>query len=187
MVLGSGSRRGNTWSDANMIHSIIEEYPFQQTGKTEGAFENGFASVLMVKNKDFKQQLNTQKDKSTKVGSVYCLGKKHRPDCDLDNGIDPKEYGIAIELKYFTYDNFKKAIGQSMIYKLQYKFVFLILIMSEKCKDNYYEIENDQDQNLNTICNYLMENNIFAYFVPSFLIKKPGVRKCISFFPERSK
>lgn len=74
-------------------------------------------------------------------------------------------------------------IGQGYIYRLDYKFVFLVLVISDKKKNMYYEIANGKEKQLEDILFHLSQNmNIFTYIVPSFPIKKIGVPKCISFF-----
>ncbi len=170
-------RRGRVWEDALTLHETILDFPFQTTGDNEAAFERGFATTLMATKKNYNCDVITQIDKETTVQSVYCFGKKHRPDMTLD------ENGIAIELKYITYAGLKDAIGQGHLYRLRYKFVFLILIVSETRKSVYDEIENGQEKDLEDTLQYLADNmNIFSYIVPSFRITKPAVRKVISFF-----
>ena len=118
----------------------------------------------------------TQIDKSTTVRSIYCFGKKHRPDIALD------ENGIAIEIKFVTYDGLKEAIGQGFLYRLRYRFVILVLIISEDRKFIYSDLNGGKEKDLEDTLHYLADNmNIFTYIVPAFNIK-PGMRKCISFF-----
>ncbi|NQS98480.1 MAG: hypothetical protein HQ591_08505, partial [candidate division Zixibacteria bacterium] len=101
-----------------------------------------------------------------------------RPDLTLE------ENGIAIEIKFVTYAGLKAAIGQGYFYRLRYKFVFLILVISEARRKIYRSIDNGEEKDLEDILSQLAEQmNIFTYIVPAFNIK-PGMRKCIHFFPE---
>ncbi|WP_428354761.1 hypothetical protein [Methyloprofundus sp.] len=117
-------RFGRFWDDAKTLNNMIYDYPFHTTGKNERDFENGFASTLITVKNQFNCKVITQIDKSTTVKSVYCFGKRHRPDMTLD------ENGIAIELKFIHYKGLKDAIAQGYLYRLQYRFVFLVLIAS---------------------------------------------------------
>jgi hypothetical protein len=172
-------RRGRVWEDAKTLHDTIMDFPFQTTGSSEAEFERGFATTLMATKKNYKCDVITQIDRNSTVQSVYCFGKKHRPDMTLN------ENGIAIEMKFVTYAGLKDAIGQGHLYRLRYKLVFLVLIIAENRKALYEEIDNGQEKDLEDTLHHLADTmNIFTYIAPSFKINKPGVRKVISFFPE---
>jgi len=157
------------------------EYPFQTTGVNEAAFERGFATTLMATKNKYSSDVITQIDRNSTVQSVYCFGKKHRPDMTLG------ENGIAIEMKFITYAGLKDAIGQGHLYRLRYKFVFLVLIIAESKKSVYEEIDNGEEKDLEDTLHYLAETlNIFTYIAPAFRIKKVGMRKVISFFPSNN-
>jgi hypothetical protein len=171
-------RHGRFWDDAKVLNEMINEYPFHTTGKSERDFENGFATSLMTMKKLLNCKPITQIDKSTAVKSIHCFGKKHRPDMTLD------ENGIAIELKFITYAGLKDAIGQGFLYRLQYRFVFLILVVSEESKNIYVDIYDRKEKDLEDTLQYLADNmNIFTYIVPAFNVNlKVGMKKCYSFF-----
>ena len=174
-------RTGRIWDDAKTLHESIMDFPFQTTGSSESDFERGFATTLMATKKQYNCDVITQIDKNSTVQSVYCFGKKHRPDMTLD------ENGIAVEMKFVTYAGLKDAIGQGYLYRLRYKFVFLVLIIAESRKVVYEEIENGQEKGLEDMLHHLSDTmNIFSYIAPAFIIKQPAVRKVISFFPEAS-
>lgn len=172
-------RRGKAWDDAFALHNRIMNFPFQTTGSSERDFENGFATSLMSTKSEYNQSIFSQIDRETQVESIYCFGKKHRPDITIG------ENGIAIELKYVNYSGLKDAIGQGYLYRLRYKFVFLVLIFSADRKEVYEDIEAGKEKDLEDILHYLSENmNIFTYLAPSFRIKGTAVRKVIPFAPE---
>lgn len=172
-------RRGRVWEDAKTLHEAIMEFPFQTTGSSESDFERGFATTLMATKKFYNCDVITQIDRNSTVQSVYCFGKKHRPDMTLG------ENGVAIEMKFITYAGLKDAIGQGHLYRLRYKFVFLVLIIAESRKSVYEKIENGQEKDLEDTLHHIAETmNIFSYIAPSYRIRQPGVRKVVSFFPE---
>ncbi len=171
-------RRGKTWEDAKTLHDMIMNFPFQTTGSNERSFEQGFAVTLLNAKKEYNQTIYSQVDRDNHVQSVYCFGKHHRPDMKI--GSD----GIAVELKYISYAGLKDAIGQGHLYRIQNKFVFLILIFSEERKQVYYDIEKGKESDLENTLRYLEESmNIFTYLVPSFKLKGTAVRKVIPFSP----
>lgn len=170
-------RRGTLWADAQKLDQIIQDFPFNTTGKKERDFEGRFASIVIARKAEFKHNVISQILKSTTVHSVYCFGKNHRPDLTI--GQD----GIAIEIKFVTYDGLKEAIGQAYIYRLRYRFVFLILVMSEKRRCAYESFATGKEKDLEDILSLLSSTaNIFTYIVPSFNIAQPGIKKCLSYF-----
>lgn len=168
-----GRRRGKHWEDIKKLDTIIKNAKFNLTAKTEREFEISFANILMGKQDLLQGKIFSQIDQETSVRSVYCFGKKHRPDLTLD------EDGIAIEIKYIkdSYDGVKLALGQSMLYRLRYKFVVNIIIVSEKNKITYYKAVNEEEKDLSDILKYLSEElNIFTYIVPGFSLEKNAKR-----------
>ena len=112
-----------------------------------------------------KGQIMSQVDKDTTVSSVYLFGKKHRPDLTIN------EDGIAIEIKYLSgsLDGLKQAIGQSIFYRVRYRFVMNVFVVAEKYKDTYLKGANDEEKDLEEIFQDLSsEMNIFSYIVPAF-------------------
>ncbi len=169
-------RTGRYWDDCKNLHKLIKKFPFHTTGKSEKDFEKGFATTLLTMEEMYNSKVISQIDKKTSVKSVYCFGKNHRPDVTLD------ENGIAIELKFVTYAGLKDAIGQGFLYRLRYKFVFLVLIISEKRSSIYYDLDTNKEKDLHDTLTYLSKSmNIFTYVVPAF-DTTPGTKKCISFF-----
>lgn len=176
MSFESSRRYGRFWDDAKELDSFISDYHFNTSGKNERDFEQGFAAALYNSRKSFGCEVITQTNNETSVKSVYCFGKKHRPDMALDENV------IAIELKYITYAGLKDAIGQGHLYRLQYKYVFLVLVVSPDKKEMYSDLCERKEKDLEDILQHLADNmNIFTYVVPSFKLK-PGMKKCHSFF-----
>jgi len=178
MSFEPGRRHGRYWEDAKKLHKLLDTYPFHTTGKSERDFENGLASALMMTEKQFTGNVITQIEKGKKVESVFCFGKKHRPDMTLDDD------GIAIELKYIRYAGLKEAIGQGFFYRIKYRFVFLILVISEDRKRLYEDICRGEEKDMEDLLNHLADKmNIFTYIVPAFVVNQGmGMKRCHSFF-----
>lgn len=173
-----GRRRGSLWDDAVKLNTQIIEHSFRINAKNERNFENSFSSILMSNHKKYSNKIITQIDKETIVQSSYCFGKKHRPDMTINKD------GIAIEIKYVNKntDAFKDAIGQAYLYRLRYKFVFLILVLSSNWKDLYKQIIEGGEKDLEDITEKLsLDLNVFTYIVPSFKIAT-NMKKIFSVF-----
>jgi len=181
----SGARRGSLWEDFLLIDELIKKHDFNISGKKEREFENGFAHTLAANNERFQHDVITQLHRKSHVIGVDCFGKKHRPDMAIGSSGDIKKdiQSIGIEIKYIkdSPDIFKYALGQAMVYRIRYKFVALILILSHKNKPLYEVIATKQQLDLNDILYSLAEEmKIFTYIVPAFEIKY--LPKTITFF-----
>lgn len=54
-------------------------------------------------------------------------------------------------------------------------------------RGSYWDDAREVDKNMEDILFHLsQEMNIFTYIVPAFEIKKPGVSKCLSYFPKNN-
>jgi len=169
-------RYGRYWEDCKTLDKLLDKYRFNTTGKNEREFEHGFANTLMTSDENYNCNIITQIDKETTVQSIYCFGKKHRPDMSLD------ENGIAIELKFITYAGLKDAICQGYLYRLKYKYVFLVLIISEERGYIYEDLCAGKEKDLEDILQHLADNmNIFSYIVPAYTLKS-GQKRSHSFF-----
>lgn len=177
MAFMVSKRRGRYWDDAVELDRRIKQCTFNTTHKNERGFESDLASALINNDKKFNGAVHAQPYRESTVKSIYCFGKKHRPDMAIDDN------GIAVELKLCNYSGLKQAIGQGYLYRLQYKFVFIILVIPEKRKSLYLEIAEGREKNLEETLQHLAdEMNIFTYIVPAFAVKKVGVKNCFSFF-----
>lgn len=170
-----GRRRGNVWDDVNTLDSIIKDARFNLTGKTERDFEMLFSERVRANQSRLNGSIISQVDKETVVQSVYCFGKKHRPDMTINDD------GIAVELKYInrSLNGIKEAIGQSIFYRIRYRFVMNVFVISEAHKDTYLKAANGEEKDLEEILKDLStESNIFSYVVPAF---SPGsnVKACL--------
>jgi hypothetical protein len=175
MSFESGRRRGKTWADVKLLDDLIKKTKFNLTTKSERECELSFANILLGMEEKFNGKIYSQIDQDTSVKAVFCFGKKHRPDLTID------EDGIAIEIKFIkdSLDGIKNALGQSLMYRLRYKFVINVIIVSEKNKDTYYKADNEEDKDLFDILKYLSEDmNIFTYIVPSFSLNT-GVKRVL--------
>ena len=96
MGFEKGIRRGSVWDDVITIDAIIKKTRFALTGKSEREFEFAFTQTLAAHADRLKGKIFSQTDKDTIVKSVYCFGKRHRPDITVN------EDGIAIEIKHLS-------------------------------------------------------------------------------------
>ncbi len=175
MGFESGKRTGKNWEDVLFIDSLIKNADKKSngsimniTGKEEKDFELRFSSLLDANKGKINGNLISQQNKDTTVKQIYCFGKKHRPDMTINDD------GIAIEIKYINdnFDGVKMALGQSLMYRLRYKFVINVIVISEKNKDVYEKALNGEEKDLEDILKYLADDmNVFTYIVPAFSLK----------------
>ena len=175
MGFEKGKRTGKNWEDILFIDSLIKNSDKKNngsimniTGKEEKDFELRFSSLLDANKVKLNGNLISQQNKDTTVKQIYCFGKKHRPDMTINDD------GIAIEIKYINdnFDGVKMALGQSFMYRLRYKFVINVIVISEKNKDAYEKALNGEEKDLEDILKYLADDmNVFTYIVPAFSLK----------------
>lgn len=175
MGFEKGKRTGKNWEDILFIDSLIKNSDKKTngsimniTGKEEKDFELRFSSLLDANKVKLNGNLISQQNKDTTVKQIYCFGKKHRPDMTINDD------GIAIEIKYINdnFDGVKMALGQSLMYRLRYKFVINVIVISEKNKDVYEKAVNGEEKDLEDILKYLADDmNVFTYIVPAFSLK----------------
>ena len=182
MALKKKNNTGTLWEANRELHKLISTADYQTTFKSEREYETYLAGHLQSQKTCFGgHKFISQISDEEKVTSAYCFGKKHRPDMSIDTD------GIAIELKYFkgSPDEIKKALGQSILYRIQYGWTFLICVVGRELADVYTDIATGKESNLEHICKTLAEDfKVYTYFVSQ---KKPqsGHKKCINFFPEQ--
>ena len=176
MGFEKGKRTGKNWEDILFIDSLIKNSDKKTngsimniTGKEEKDFELRFSSLLDANKVKLNGNLISQQNKDTTVKQIYCFGKKHRPDMTINDD------GIAIEIKYINdnFDGVKMALGQSFMYRLRYKFVINVIVISEKNKDVYEKALNGEEKDLEDILKYLADDmNVYTYIVPAFSLTK---------------
>ena len=175
MGFEKGKRTGKNWEDVLFIDSLVKNADKKSsgsimniTGKEEKDFELRFSTLLDAHKEKINGKIISQQNKDTTVKQIYCFGKKHRPDMVINDD------GIAIEIKYIknSFDGVKMALGQSFMYRLRYKFVINIIVISEDNKDVYEKALNGEEKDLEDILKYLAEDmNIYTYIVPAFSLK----------------
>ena len=175
MGFESGKRTGKNWEDVLFIDSLVKYSDKKSsgsvmniTGKEEKDFELRFSTLLDANRSHINGKLISQQNNDTSVKQVYCFGKRHRPDMAINDD------GIAIEIKYInnSFDGVKIALGQSFMYRLRYKFVINIIVISENNKDIYEKAIKGEENDLEDILKYLAQKmNVFTYIVPAFSLK----------------
>lgn len=175
MGFEKGKRTGKNWQDILFIDALIKNGDKKKggsvmniTGKEEKDFELRFSTILDTSGDKLNGKLMSQQNNDTTVKQIYCFGKKHRPDMAINDD------GVAIEIKYInkSFDGVKMALGQSFMYRLCYKFVINLIVISEENKDVYEKALNGEERDLEDIMKYLAnEMNVFTYIVPAFSLK----------------
>ena len=175
MGFEKGKRTGKNWEDVLFIDSLLKNADKKSsgsimniTGKEEREFELRFSTILDANKGKINGEIVSQQNKDTTVKQIYCFGKKHRPDMTINDD------GIAIEIKYINdnFDGVKMALGQSLMYRLRYKFVINVIVISEKNKDVYEKAVNGEEKDLEDILKFLADDmNVFTYIVPAFSLK----------------
>lgn len=175
MSFEKGIRRGTVWEDIVVLDGIIKKSRFALTGKEERDFEFAFTQTVTANEDKLNGRVISQANQETNVRSVYCFGESHRPDLTINDD------GIAIEIKYpgSSLDGIKLALGQSMLYRLRYKFVINLFILAERHKDIYLKACNGEERDLEDILKDMGNDmNIFSYIVPAFSLA-PNLKSCI--------
>ena len=175
MGFEKGRRTGKNWDDVLFIDSLMRDSDKKSsgsimniTGKEEKDFELRFSTLLDANKANINGKLISQQNKDTTVKQIYCFGKRHRPDMAINDD------GISIEIKYISnsFDGVKMALGQSFMYRLRYKFVINVIVISEENKEVYEKALNGEEKDLEDILKYLAdEMNVFTYIVPAFSLK----------------
>lgn len=145
-------RGGNIyWNELQKAIGIIERINLNMKYEKESQFEDRISGALQPNFDNFIDQRNIQQ----KMTRVTIFGHDHRPDMSI--GID----GTAIEVKLGkTGQSFREAIGQSFIYRMNYRFVLIIMVDISKNKI-YKEQFKDENCEEQKFIKELQENNIY--------------------------
>ena len=149
----SGYRKGHYWECLQKILKTLNEISLDITGDHERQFEDRIAATLgfLFKN-DFIDQRNTKQV----ITRVTLFGHDHRPDMSV--GTD----GIAIEVKLAkSGQSFREAIGQSLIYRMGYRFVIVVWIDTTRDKVYNKAFENEEGDEKKFL-RLLEDHNIFC-------------------------
>ena len=148
----TGKRTGKHWSNLQKAKNIIEKLSLDIRAIDERKFEDRISGALQPNFEDFIDQRNIQQV----MTRVTLFGHDHRPDMSID--ID----GIAIEVKTAkSGQSFREAIGQSMIYRMGYRFVLVVWV--DYTKDKMYKTQcSIKDSDEDKFIKQLEENNIFC-------------------------
>ena len=177
MTLQIGPRRGRAWEDVKTLDRMIRTARFALTGKNEREFELAFMSVLNAHVDNLNLKIHSQLDKDTVVKSVYLFGKRHRPDISLD------EDGVAVEVKFLksSTEGLKQAIGQSLFYRVRYRFVVNLIVVGEDKKETYLKATNGEEKDMEEILGEMSSGfNVFTYVVPAFN-PGPNIKAVLSY------
>ncbi|MCH7535281.1 MAG: hypothetical protein IH948_05980 [Bacteroidetes bacterium] len=125
--------RAGSMHEKNMKSALrklkgIESLNLNSTDEKD--YENRIAGVLKDK---FKNDFVDQRDTQQTMTRVTMFDHDHRPDMSI--GPERDRLGIAIEIKVAkSGDSIRQAIGQSFIYRMDYRYVIVVLIDPTKEK-----------------------------------------------------
>ena len=176
MPLGfiSAAKRGQHFDLAKLAINKLKSANLALKGKSEHEFEQAVVSHLQSSPR-IRKNLITQvgTDEVDKITQANLFGFSHRPDASI--GKD----GTAIEIKVISGgQSAREILGQSVAYRMQYRFVIIVLIdMSEDrhivtlCKDK-------EKQEFSLFTGLAETMNIFSIIGPD------GPSKNVAFAPQ---
>lgn len=153
IIFKPAKRTGIHWKNLQKAIRTIKKIPLDIRGDSERKFEDRISGALTLVFKDaFIDQRNTQQV----MTRVPLFDHDHRPDMSIETD------GVAIEVKVIkSGQSFREAIGQSLIYRLGYRFVLVIWIDKSK-KKTYKSLVEDKKSDENKFLKQLEENNIYC-------------------------
>lgn len=152
-IFKPSKRTGIHWKNLQKAIRLIKNVPLEIRGDSERKFEDRISGALALSFKDlFIDQRNLQQV----MTRVTLFDHDHRPDMSVD--VD----GVAIEVKVIkSGQSFREAIGQSLIYRLGYRFVIVIWVDVTK-KKTYKELMTNKKSDEYKFIQELEESNIFC-------------------------
>ena len=170
MTFIRGKRTGKLWADVQTIINIVDDTNCNIGHKSERELESHLYGCIDSHKTRLNKSFIFQRNQNQTVNSAKFFGKSHRPDMTLDND------GLAIELKFVnsSLDSARTAIGQGFIYRKEYKFVVLILVISKKHADEFHSAYEDNiaKADKSNIFHKLADDNIFTVVKAGFAPKK---------------
>jgi hypothetical protein len=147
-----GRKKGYYWESLLKIKEIVDRLSLDMNYNTEKEFEDRIAGALQPNFDDFIDQRNTKQT----MTRVTLFDHDHRPDLSIG------EDGIAIEVKLAkSGESFRSAIGQSLIYRMGYRFSLVIWIDTSKNK-RYVNSVKDKKHKEKEFLLALEQQNIFS-------------------------
>ncbi len=176
---------GTRWQANCRLHDALLKASFQRKCNSEREFESYLSGRLDSCPEIFEQYqfISQFANDGIRVEPASAFGIANRPDMAIGTDV------TAIELKYFSDStgSFKTAIGQSVVYRIQYGWTFLVCVFGDQLRDRYEEIASGRDKATREICEELKNTfKIYTYFFPQSNKLTPGVPGHVAFFPEPS-
>ena len=139
------------WNELQKAIIIIKKINLDLNYTKEAQFEDRISGALQPTFENFIDQRNIQQ----KMTRVTIFGHDHRPDMSI--GVD----GTAIEVKIGKNgQSYREALGQSLIYRMTYRFVIVVVIDNSKNKA-YREQFKDESSAEFKLIKELEKNNIY--------------------------
>jgi len=152
-VFKSSRSTGIHWKNLQKAIRTVKSLPLYIRGDSERKFEDRISGALTLR---FKESFIDQRNTQQVMTRISLFDHDHRPDMSIETD------GVAIEVKIIkTGQSFREAIGQSLIYRLGYRYVLVIWIDVSKNK-TYKELLGDRKSLEYNFIKELEWNNIFC-------------------------
>lgn len=151
-VFMSAKKYGKYWENLNRALEIIKRLSLDVKSERESKYEDRISGALQPNFDNFIDQRNIKQT----MTRITLFGHDHRPDMSI--GTDE----VAIEVKFVKAGwSFREAIGQSMIYRLGYRFVVVVWVDATSNKV-YGNLIQDENSNESKFIKELEKNNIYC-------------------------
>lgn len=145
-------RTGYYWDSLQKAIEIIDRVSLDISADDERKFEDRLSGALQPNFKDFIDQRNLKQV----MTRITAFNHDHRPDMSIG------EDGVALEVKVLRNgQSVREALGQSLIYRLGYRFVIIVWVDATKTKEYKTAILKKDGQEAGLI-QELQESNIFC-------------------------
>ncbi|MCK4642838.1 hypothetical protein KAU32_04285 [bacterium] len=152
-IFKTSKKRGIHWDNLQKAIRDVKKLSLEMKGDIERNYEDKISGALSMQfEKSFIDQRNTQQV----MTRISLFDHDHRPDMSIGND------GVAIEVKVIKGgSSFREAIGQSIFYRLGYRFVLVIWIDVSKNK-HYRALLKDKESSEYTFVKEFENDNIFC-------------------------
>ena len=182
MSLASGERQGSIWEDTLRLGELIAQADLAAAGSHQRAFEHALTRDLRARAQEFHHPLVNPLQGDHQVPVPRVLGEDRRPTLSLDSD------GTAIEVRFIDHnpEAVKTAVGQAMVYRLHYRFVILVFVLSATQQEAFEEASgSDSENGLSHLMGHLADQlGIFGIFRTGFA-PTSGCPHTLSFLPEQ--
>lgn len=155
--LRASNRAGGYWEDCKHALDLIQKMPLQKSYVKERAFQGRVASFL--ESNSFLDRFIDPSSTTDSIAGLHLFGSYHYPDMTIGSE------GTAIEVKIADHaGKVKAAIAQSLLYRMHYRFVIMVLIDTSDDGEIYKLLKDESSREAKFIKD--MEDDFKIYTVP---------------------